>query len=151
MRSVIAEVDVARSPEDSWRLMRDLTLAHHYVPGVTGTRIDTAQKEGVGASRTVFLDGRAPLQETVVEWRDGAGFVIRLHQGEKPMAPFAAAQFSYGMAPAGPGRTRVRLELSYETGSLLVSILDALFLRRMLRGNVRRTAEGLKRYYESLA
>jgi carbon monoxide dehydrogenase subunit G len=148
-RNVAQEVIVAVPPAAAWVRLKDLSTAHHYVPGVTNTRIDSQRATGVGARRTVFLKGQAPMQETVVEWNEGSGFVLDLQRGGKAIAPFAKAEFIYEMAPEGHEQTRFRLELRYTLGSALARVLDYLFLSRLLRANVRQTGDNLKRYYET--
>ncbi|HNI38294.1 MAG TPA: SRPBCC family protein, partial [Pseudomonadales bacterium] len=52
--------------EQAWNKLKDLSLAHNYVPNIPKCTITTAQKEGVGASRRVSGPQQA-LDETVVE------------------------------------------------------------------------------------
>ena len=84
-----ADFVVSLSPSEVWAKLRDLSLAHDYVPGVDAVEILTTQQEGVGASRRIFQDNGQTLDETVVEWEEGRGFVIRLHVGDQgPPPPF---------------------------------------------------------------
>jgi len=148
-RSISEEVVVELPPAAAWQRMSDLSKAHFYVPGVTDTRIDTPATRGVGASRTVFLKGREAMEETVTEWREGSGFLLRLHRGGRPIAPFGRAEFSYSMMALDSGRTRVRLELRYRMDRWFLRLADSLFMRAVVRANLRRTAGNLRRYYET--
>ena len=78
-------IDLPRS--EAWEKLRDISLAHNYVPGIAKTEIITEQTEGVGASRYVYRNPRSWIQETVEEWDEGSGFLIRLHKGDKPAPP----------------------------------------------------------------
>ena len=80
--------------EKAWDKLRDISTAHHYVPNLKSTKITTTQKEGVGASRRVS-GKHGILDETVTEWKEGKGFTIRLHKGDKGPAPFREAHFTY--------------------------------------------------------
>jgi hypothetical protein len=59
-------------------ILRDLSVAHRCVPGLVRTQIRTVQTAGVGASRRVYRKGDRSLDETVIEWEDGHGFLLRL-------------------------------------------------------------------------
>ncbi|MFV0278815.1 MAG: SRPBCC family protein, partial [Parahaliea sp.] len=75
----------------AWQLLRDLSAPHRYVPGLSATEFITAEHEGVGASRKVYQRGSDYLQETVIAWDEGHGFVLRLHRGGEAMKPFREA------------------------------------------------------------
>ena len=98
MQSVSYESTVNVSRAQAWEYLRDLSKAHYYVPGVEKTRIDTQQTEGVGTSRTVFMKNMKPLEETVIEWNDGHGFVLNLHRNGQAMEPFEKAEFVYAVS-----------------------------------------------------
>jgi hypothetical protein len=148
--SATAEAIIEMPREQVWERLRDLSRAHYYVPRLTNTTINTAQKEGVGTSRTVFAKGMAPMDETVIEWTEGYGFKIRLHRGDKPAAPFKAAVFVYAIEDAGPGRTRFKPAIHYTLpGGALVDAIGNLLLGGVMRGNVEAVAQKLKQYYET--
>ena len=148
--SVSAEVFIELPCAEVWARLRDLTRPHFYVPGLLRTRMDTPVLEGVGASRTVFPRRLPPLQETVTEWTEGRGMVLRLHRGEKAMSPFAAIEFVYDIEPAGAARTRFRPAMRYDTGTGLVgALLDNALLRHVLSSNLRDIATNLKGFFET--
>jgi len=147
-RSATAEITVNVPPAAAWERLRDLGKAHYYVPNATDTRIDTPQTSGAGTSRTVFMKGQAPLQETVIEWNEGSSFTLNLHRGAKALAPFKRAEFVYSMAPAGE-QTRFKFELCYTPANWLVSLVDRLFIHKLMLKNVRSVAKNLKKYYET--
>ena len=144
-------LEMALPREAAWQKLRDLSVAHHYVPGLTGTEIRTALKEGVGASRRVFQGGGRWLDETVTDWTEGQGFVIRLHRAEQGMvAPFREASFRYWLEDAGPSRTRLVLTLSYNLRwGVFGALLERLAMGRGVRANLRDVALGLREYYLS--
>jgi hypothetical protein len=137
--------------ERAWEKLCDLGLAHCYVPGIVRTEITTGRRTGVGASRRVYQSESRCLDETVVEWREGSGFVIRLHKGDRgPPPPFRSAAFRYWIEPEGHDRTRLTTTLSYAVRwGLLGRCLDALVLAKAIRANVRDVASGLKDFYET--
>jgi len=144
-------LEMALPREAAWQKLRDLSVAHHYVPGLTGTEIRTALKEGVGASRRVFQGGGRWLDETVTEWAEGQGFEIRLHRAEQGMvAPFREASFRYWLEDAGPSTTRLVLTLSYTLRwGVFGALLERLAMGRGVSANLRDVALGLREYYLS--
>lgn len=148
--TVTAEILVELPREQVWQRLRDLSIAHHYVPGLTGTRIMTAQTEGIGTSRQVFQRGMGALDETVIEWNEGYGFVLRLHKGERPLPPFKQARFVYAIADAGPGRTWFRPAMAYELPwGWFGRLLDGLLMQRISRRTLNKVAACFKQYYET--
>lgn len=140
-------IDLPRA--EAWGRLRDLSLAHHYVPGIVDTQITTDIKAGVGASRRVYQSSSRYLEETVTHWDEGSGFTIRLHKGERD-APFKNAFFRYELKDAGSGKTRLIASMGY-TPPLggLGSVLDKLLLKRIVSGAIRDVVISMKHYYES--
>ncbi len=99
---------------EAWEKLRDISLAHNYVPGIVKTTIVSEQREGVGASRYVYRNEESYIQETVEEWNAGSGFLIHLHKGEKPAPPFKDAWFRYALEDGGNGQTRLTTTLMYD-------------------------------------
>jgi carbon monoxide dehydrogenase subunit G len=147
MQSVSYESTVNVSRAQAWEYLRDLSKAHYYVPGVEKTRIDTQQTEGVGTSRTVFMKNMKPLEETVIEWNDGHGFVLNLHRNGQAMEPFEKAEFVYAIEDAGPNQIRFKPQMRYN--NFFAKLLERFLIRGMLQKNMVSVANGLKQYYET--
>jgi hypothetical protein len=133
--------------EQAWNILRDLTLSGNYVPGITHAEITTDIKEGVGASRRVYP---IAMDETVIEWREGHGFVLKLHFGEgKPTFPFEAANCSL-MLEDGWNRTKLHHALMYTIRFGIVGkILDRLILNRIVKSRIRKITDNMKYFYET--
>lgn len=142
-------VDVPR--ERAWELLQDLSIAHNYVPGLSGSEITTQKKRGVGASRRVYRTSGGFLDETVTSWQEGEGFVLCLHRGDKgPPLPFSEAQFRYRLENAGGGSAALTVSLLFNMrwgalGRFVYSRLLYHFIRRVVRD----IALSLKSYYET--
>jgi ribosome-associated toxin RatA of RatAB toxin-antitoxin module len=140
-------IDMPRSA--AWDKLRDISRAHHYVPGIVRTEVVSKQPEGVGASRYVYRSEKSYIQETVTEWRDGEGFRIRLHRGENPAPPFREAWFDYQLNDHGTRQTRLTTRMGYEMpwGAL------GRFLGKRMTGVVEKTiadvAYSMTLYYET--
>jgi hypothetical protein len=146
-----ARVVINMPREDAWNLLKDLSLAHHYVPGIARTEITTDKAEGLGASRRVYQASGKGLDETVTEWNEGHGFLIRLHKDDKGAPPpFAKAAFRYRIDDAGHDCTALTTSLMFDmrwgvAGRLLYERL----LHKVFRGVIRDVALSMKQYYET--
>jgi uncharacterized membrane protein len=148
-RKVSTQIVLDMPREQAWEKLRDISLAHNYVPGIVRTEIVSEQREGVGASRYVYRNQKSYIQETVVEWDEGQGFLIRLHRGDKPAPPFRNARFRYRLADEGPDKTLFTASLKYE---LPWGALGAWLEKRMekvVQSTIDDVATAMKLYYES--
>ena len=133
-------------PQAAWTKLRDLSLAPHYVPGLTGCQFHPGATEGVGASRRVLRKGGQYLDESVMQWQEGTGFVLLLHKGSNGSPfPFREASFSYALQAEGD-TTRITLQMRY---SLRGGRLAEWLLAKAFDKVVRQIAENLKAYYET--
>ncbi len=112
-QEVSSQVTIDIPQAEAWAKLKDLSLAHNYVPGLMDTRIVSQQREGVGTSRYVYRSAKNYIQETVTDWRDGEGFTIRLHKGDKSAPPFKEAWFRYELEPLGAHQTHFTASLGY--------------------------------------
>jgi len=139
-------------PQDkAWELLRDLTLSHHYVPGLIKTQIMTDKKQGLGTSRRVYQSEKRYINETVIAWQDGIGFTVRLHNdnGTAPF-PFSEASFTYGISPASEGQVKMTNTLHYRIGmGYLGHWLHRWVLAPMIQERIDKGATNLKTYYET--
>jgi hypothetical protein len=140
---------VAISVQEAWARLEDFSLAHYYVPRLTRTEIVSKRRNGEGAHRRVY-SGKRFLEETITLWRPGAGFVIALHQGQKPMRPFREAEFEYAISEASPQQTRVRLEMRIVMpGGAPGRYLARKLILPVIRNNLVQVAAGIKHFYET--
>lgn len=146
---VSTQVVIEMPRTEAWQNLRDISLAHNYVPGIVRTELVSDQAEGVGASRYVYRNKRSYIQETVEEWQEGEGFLIRLHRGDKPAPPFRHARFRYQLADAEGGRTLFTATMSYDMPWGALGRWLAARLRPFVDATIRDVALAMKLYYES--
>lgn len=134
------------SQTDAWTKLRDLSLAPQYVPGLTGGQLHPGPREGLGASRRVFRKGGQWLDESVVQWRDGEGFVLMLHKGNAGAPfPFRQATFEYRLQAQGDAtQITTRMHYSLRGGRIVEALLGKAFIKV-----VQQIAENLKVHYET--
>lgn len=146
---VTAQVVLDMPRGEVWRRMQDMTLSKYYVPGLLDCRVTTEQQRGVGASRKVYMK-RMVMDETVTEWDEGSGFVLRLHNGVRPPPMFSWATCSYRLEDGPDGRSIFVHTLSYAMrGGVVGSLLARLLMNRVMQKSATAVAENLKRYYET--
>ena len=146
---VTTNVACAIPAAQAWEKLRDISLAHHYVPGIDQTTITTSLKEGVGASRRVSGKNQS-LEETVTEWKEGKGFTIKLHNGDKCVFPFSEAAFTYRIDPTGDKQCKLTTTMTYSVRwGALGKLLNSLLFASIVRKNVRDVALSMKKYYET--
>ena len=136
---------------ESWNYLRDLSLAHNYVPGVIDTCVTTEKKEGVGTSRRVYQGKAKYINETVEEWNEGKGFLIRLHrEGDGPPFPFKEAWFRYSIESDDQDFTRLTVNLIYVMRwGKFGKILNKLLIGKFIGDRIRSIAKRIKIYYET--
>ncbi len=134
---------------EAWAKLRDISLAHHYVPGIVKTVVVSEQTEGVGASRYVYRNGHSYIQETVEEWQDGKGFMIRLHKGDKPAAPFRQASFRYTLAQHGATQTEFTASLTYDMPWGRLGAWLGAKMAKVVQATIADVALSMKLYYET--
>ena len=144
------QIEIPLSQDQAWEKLRDISRADQYVPGVTELELTTQQTEGEGASRRVFQGKKLALDETVVQWREGLGFSLRLHRGDKgPIPPMTEAFFDYGLRERD-GKVYLHNRMRYKVGlGPLGWLLQKLVLAKVVAGAVRDTTIAQKLFYET--
>ena len=140
-------IDLPRN--EAWAKLRDISLAHNYVPGIVKTEIVSDQVEGIGASRYVYRNEKSYIQETVKEWQEGKGFLIHLHRGDKPAPPFKDAWFRYGLEDGGNGQTRLTTSLGYEMPWGRLGAWLGARMAGFVQTTINDVALSMKLYYET--
>jgi len=146
-----SEVRIELPAGQTWEKMKDLSCAHEYVPGVLRTEITTTARGGLGASRRVYSSDADFINETAIEWHEGVGFTLDLHDGDGVApAPFEAASFRYELQPEGENASLVSTSLRFTLrGGAVGEWLGMTVLAGVFQDRVDAVSAGLKRYYEA--
>ena len=148
-QEVTANVLIDVPLSEAWGKLKDISLAHNYVPGIVKTVIVSERHEGVGASRYVYRNEKSYIQETVEEWQEGTGFLIRLHKGDKPAPPFRNAWFRYALADNGSGQTQFTASLIYEMPWGRLGDWLGAKMANFVQKTIADVAIAMKLYYET--
>ncbi len=136
--------------ENAWEKLSDLSKAHYYVPDLTACDITTEQLTGVGTSRIV-RSSRPPMIETVVEWNEGEGFLLRLHHDKGDGMPplFSRATFRYAISKESESSTRLTNTLSYDMKWGPVGSLLGALINKTMHKMQQQVTYGQRLYYET--
>ena len=149
MGAVSSEAVIALPRAEVWAKLRDLRMARHYVGGVIAIEFNAGPREGIGASRRVFMKGRA-VDETAIAWEEGRGFTLKIHNGEARPAPFKWATFRYVIEDAPGAQTRFHGTFAYEmAGGLFGWLLEMLVVRPALKRSQALLGPNMKKFYET--
>ena len=148
-RTVSAEATIDMPRSQAWEKLSDISLAHNYVPGIIKTVIVSDRKNGEGASRYVYRNGRSYIQETVVAWDEGHGFLLRLHRGEEPAPPFRAASFRYQLADMGQHSTLFTASFEFELPWGKLGRWLEKRMEKIVQATIAVVATAFKLYYET--
>lgn len=145
----VATVTIDLPRAQAWEKLQDISLAHHYVPGIIKTEIVSENTTGPGASRYVYRSAKSYIQETVEDWEEGHGFTIRLHRGQKPAPPFKRAWFIYRLEDASPTTTTFTATLRYELPGGALGHWAGGKMQPFVSKTIADVAASMKLYYET--
>ena len=150
MQTVSAELPLDLDRAAAWERMRDLSVANNYVPGLSTITFVGPRREGVGAHRRVRMYGIMTMDETVTEWREGAGLTLQVRLGRKrPLPPLREQHFDYALEERD-GRLWLVNTMRYETGlGPPGALFERLVLRRVMAQQLRHITMAQKIYYET--
>ena len=147
MTQLIVSTTIQAPPSHVWAVVSQLDSFVHYHPLLTKSELMSEQATGVGAKRVCETTNGMAFEEEVLEWQDGAYFVV-------------SAEYTRGGAPIDDYRGTIRLT-EHETGTLVKMItdyqprglmgriLDTVFMKRQFRNITQNIMRGLKHYVET--
>lgn len=146
--SVTISADIPK--ENAWQLLQDFSLPHNYVPGLAKTVIVSEVNRGLGAHREVHNVDGSFIEETIVQWNEGSGFLINLHKDDQVMPPFKVAQFRYQLDDDAESRSRITLSMITQLPMGYVGLLlQDWLLDRIIADQLKGVAAGMALFYQS--
>ena len=125
---------IAATPEQVWEALADFGNIAAFNPNLAGSHIlDGAKAAGQGAERRCDLrDGKNYLLERVVDWQPGRSYTVDIYESSMPLR---TARATLGADAASGGTATARMTIAYTVKfGPLGAVMDALMLRRMMRG-----------------
>ncbi|AMO54746.1 hypothetical protein GZ77_23910 [Endozoicomonas montiporae] len=134
-----------------WEKLSDLSQLQSYLLFVDDSEVTKLQKKGEGTQRTIYLKNKHNVQEEVIEWDQGQGFVLRLH---KPsfFLPFHDVETRYRIESDDEAGLRTDLAVTLTVRprfGLLGRWLLAPFMTTRFQRLLDDLADGLKYYCET--
>ncbi|MGH8014899.1 MAG: SRPBCC family protein, partial [Candidatus Zixiibacteriota bacterium] len=147
------EIKINAPLKKVWDIGDDLTLIPQFHPEVRTVEFISGQtRRAVGVSyKCIVPEGRkgwcierivehVPYQRTLIDFPEDSWELSRM---------FSDFMTELGVSAADDGSTIVFLEAYYSPNGFIVSMLNALLMRRVMRKKAMLTLQGLKRLVES--
>lgn len=141
-------IEVNVDPAKAWEILADFGLICHGHPAVDTSRVTSAQREGVGATRHCdFNIMGASAEERVVEWNPGRNVKIVVYELKK-MPGIATTTMDLALEPKG-GKTMLTATMSYTMKNPFFDVMNVLMMRGMNSKLVDGIVAGHKKYMET--
>ncbi len=141
MSQIVISASVPASRGRVWQVVSDLQNLHLFHPYVEEADVIGDRARGVGVERVCYLyDGTEQLEQ-MTQWVEGTGFTAKILESK---LPFEEAKYTLRIAPHGPDRCTVDLDLRYRLrGGLLGRWSDALMWKNKIGEAMSRVLRGL--------
>lgn len=146
MQRIEQSVTIEATQTDVWNALADLRNMRHYMPGLETVELLGEASGGVGASRYCVFEDGVELEERIVEWNEGDGYVLETAKAVK--VPMKTNRVSFRLAE-DDGVTTVTQSMEYAMkGGLVAPLIEKAVSGRM-RSATANALNGLKGYVES--
>ncbi len=110
------EVQVARTidvpADEAWKIIDDFGGIHQYHPLVERSPIKNGVASGLGAERVCHFDNGDAITERITGYDAGREYTVEITDMGK--FPLKAAVGTFGVRPAGKGRSTVRFDFRFQ-------------------------------------
>lgn len=131
--------------ERAWDALADFGNIHAFDPHLSGSHVvEGGDSCGVGTQRVCDMKRGGSLHERVVEWRPGESYTVEVDSRAMPVVSMVTTM---AVRSVGGGRCEVSMDSLYQPKyGPMGRLMDALFMRRMMRSMLRGVVDGLDRY-----
>ena len=110
------ELSVARTidvpADEAWKIIDDFGAIHRYHPLVDRSPITNGVASGVGAERVCEFDNGDKITERITAYDPGKGYTVEITDTGK--FPLKSAVGTFGVRPAGKGRSTVQFDFQFQ-------------------------------------
>ncbi len=110
------QVQVARTidvpADEAWKILDDFGGIHQYHPLVERSPIKNGVASGLGAERVCHFDNGDAITERITGYEAGREYTVEITDLGK--FPLKAAGGTFGVRPAGKGRSTVRFDFRFQ-------------------------------------
>lgn len=131
-----------------WEIVSDLGSIYKFNPGVSKSYYTTDKTEGIGAARICELQPAGKIIETVTNWIEGSGFLLRIDPLEKapPVKNFSGF---FELEKLNNHETQVSVTINYEMKlGVIGHLLNNLIIQSKMEDSIEHLLEGLKIHSE---
>jgi hypothetical protein len=142
---IIKSINIKSSKEKAWDVLSDFNNVYTWAPGVEESYGLTDLNQQVGAGRHCKLDGFGEIDEYVIEWNEGSGFVYDV----TPLGPLTNAISRWSLESHGQ-TTKLVVDFNYDIRfGIIGRIMHKLVMRKKLENSLPDTLISLKKRIES--
>lgn len=145
MRTLKENIRVQSSPQAVWDVLADFGDTAAWAPGMRRSEVKGEPKTGVGSYRVMRHVWGFTIEESVTQWTEGAGYAFDLVRAPFPMCKVHETV----RLEQGDGHAVVTTSVSYAMRLGVIGyLLDAVFVRFLIRREMRTSLRGLKHFVE---
>lgn len=146
MRSLTERVDIEAPEPAVWGVLNDFGGVDRWAPFLRSSSLVGELERGVGSYRVMRHFWGFRLEESVVEWKDHVGYTFEVLVVPYPIA---GVRESWSLQVGNPHVT-VTSTVNYGMRlGWLGAVLDWVFIRHLIRREMRAGLRGLRKYVES--
>jgi ligand-binding SRPBCC domain-containing protein len=146
MTTLKNEIAINAPVEKIWAVLSNLQLLEIYDPTVLKSEIISAEKDGIGTKRKVYMkDGKNWFEEKVTQWEPCKTLAIQLTNCSFPIN---GLEHNYSFISDG-NSTIVKQTMEYEVKfGLLGKLMDMLIIKKQSDKGIKLFMKGLKEIVE---
>lgn len=138
---LVSTITINETTEKLWSVMRDFDNVFTWAPSVEASYGLNEKRYEVGAGRYCKLQGFGEIEEYVLEWNEGQGFVYDV----TPLGPLHNAISRWKIIPVAEHMCQLEVSFRYDIRfGPLGRLMHALIMRKKLEGSLPETLSALK-------
>lgn len=127
-----------------WNVLKDFGALEHYAMGIKTSAIVGDKTSGLGAKRLCTFHDGSSLVEEIVDYRDGAGYTMRLSDYSLPLKSMVA---EINVKKIDENTSEVTMATEFVVkGGIFGRLLGAFLMKPIMKGAFAKTISGLAYY-----
>lgn len=148
MTTFIKQLTIEKPIEKLWQVISDLKSVEKFHPGVKKSYLTNTLEKGLGAARICELYPSGKIIETVTEWKEGDGYLLKIEPIEKA-PPVKNFKGRFDLTKIDNEKTQVSVSISYDVKLGAIGILlNKLVIQSKIEASIDGLLSGLKLHTE---
>ena len=140
---------VSATQEEVWSVLSNYGDIYKFSPGVKKSYITSDKNQGIGATRICELLPIGKVSETIKEWDENHGFLLKVDPIEK-LPPVEKFTTHFGIEKLSVNTSRVSVTVNYSMKlGVTGKILNKILIQPKLEKSIEDLLRGLKVYLEN--